>query len=233
MTRSRMAVVLLWLATLLTSGVAIGRDVVVEVVAKGVVTDSFDDTNALGYGVGNGAVGASVTLTFQLFAASVPTDIYGGARFPAEADYMTYGWWDIPTYGRYMPSWIESNVRFDNRAEFSSVDYAGNGYITDQVKIQDRAGGAQADHYGIYDEIEDEAPLRRGMHLGATFDEYVSKIVNGLAVDQRLNWRPNGDGSEASWGNFAIFDLNTAVNAGTTIWLKSYQVHVKGGSGTK
>ena len=224
MTRSRLAAVLLWLATVLTSSVAIAAHVMVEVVAKGVVTESRDDTNAMGYGASGNAVGAGVTITFHYLAASVPTDIYGGARFPAEADYLTYGTYNEPYYGRYMPSWIESTIRFDNRTEFSSLDYDGTGPIIDQVKIQSRAGGATADHFSVYDQIEDDAPLSRGYAVGASVDEYVSKLVKGLSADQRVHWRAEGDGSEATWGHFIIYDRNTSVDAAATISLNSFQV---------
>lgn len=233
MTRFGLAAVLLWLATVLTSSVAIAADVLVKVVAKGVVTESRDDTNVMGYGAGGNAVGAGVTITFHYLAASVPTDIYGGARFPAEADYLTYGSYDDPYYGRYMPSWIESTILFDNRKEFSSLDYDGTGPLIDQVKIQDRAGGAAADHFSVYDQIEDDAPLSRGYAVGASIDEYVSKIVNGLAADQQVHWRANGDGSETTWGHFIIYDRNTSVDATATIALKSYQVQIRKAGGGK
>lgn len=231
MNRNRIAAVCLGLIGTLVAGIAFGADVFIEVVAKGRITGSSDPTNFLGYGTAGGADGARITLIYRCLVADVPPDVYGGARFPREADYFTDS-----SYGS-VPNWMSSELRFDNRLVISSLDYVGNEKLTDQIKVLDRAGGASFDYFGVHDNVADTSPtgtVGRQLISGALIYEYVDKLVSGLDPDQRIRWRPNGDGSEVGVGSFRIFDAAALVDAQGTVVLESFQARtVQSGGGKK
>jgi len=61
---------------------------------------------------------------------------------------------------------------------------------------------------------------------GARVHEYVQKVVVGLASDQKIRWRPDGDGSEIGLGDFRIYDVVSGAEAQGTVILESLQSKV-------
>ncbi len=188
-----------------------------EAAVTGRIADSSDAANVLGYGGSNLADGHRVTVIFQWSTTTAPPDVYGGARFPVEADYYTSG---MNTGNpNTASSWISSTVRFDNGVTWHSSAYSGNWYTTDQVKIQDNCylcsgsfpGSTSPawDSYGIYDGIGGESSYTTGnvfdgYHATARIFDYTENLIHELALDQVVVWTPGAPGSYGADGNFAF-----------------------------
>ena len=168
----------------------------VQATLTGVVFGSSDTENVLGYGGSSLADGARVTMQFEWDTATSAPDVYGGARYPSEADYFTT--FGVPTPGVLPPSWVDSRVIFDNGFVLESRDFVGDEYTTDQVKIQDHCvrcsfdvlGGSSWDYYGLHDIVVDEYALHveREYKAGAVVYDYTENLTSGLALDQPITW---------------------------------------------
>ena len=175
----------------------------VQATLTGVVFGSSDAMNVLGYGGSSLADGAKVTLQFEWDTATAAPDVYGGARYPSEADYFTT--FGVPTPGVLPPSWVDSRIIFDNGFVLESRDFVGDEYTTDQVKIQDHCvrcsfdvlGGSSWDYFGLHDIIVDEYALHgeREYKAGAVVYDYTENLTSGLAIDQPVEWISPSPGS--------------------------------------
>ncbi len=207
----KQGVIVLLLLSVAFTGVADAT--IMEAAVTGTVYDSSDPANVLGYGGSNLADGSRVTLTFQWSTTTAPSDYYGGARFPVEADYITFG--DNPG----APSWINSTVKFDNGVTWHSSAYSNSSFTTDQVKIQDNcylcSGSCPGstspvwDLYLITDGIGGVSSSPTGSfyedyQVSARICDYTENLVHELTRDQLMAWTPGAPGSYGADGYFVF-----------------------------
>ena len=183
----------------------------IHVIATGEIFNFVDAEDVLGYGGTGEADGQRVVMYFDYDSATAPPDVYGGARFPREADYFTNG------NSTTAPSWVSSYIVFDNGATYGSADYVGTGRTTDQVKIIERDGGSPYDYIRYFDEKVDPT---KAFNLGFSVYEYVTNLVTGLSIEQFPIWtRGGGTFPNNSEGRFAFADYaeNWAFNGNVII----------------
>ncbi len=177
----------------------------VETTWEGAVIVSSVDSNDVALAGSAPAVGSRVTFTFTWDVAAAPGDFYGGARFPVEADYTSFG----------LPVWIRADVRFEDGWGLASTAFTGSGGVQQQVKIQDNCarcsfdaiGGAAWDYYGNFIQIATEGvegTLHDTFIAGARVFDYTQSLINTLDIGQLLTWSPSAPGTFYADGGFSF-----------------------------